>query len=364
MSNGISGRQLCTAGFTGLLPLSAAAAWADWRGALLAVPAVILATWAAASAGERTGGMLKVKGGKLLALLYIVWGEFAAGTVLALSGLRISAAGGQTEAFWPTVLAALPVFCLAMGKPEAFARAAEIFYLAMLAVLVLVLLLGAGQVEWRWLLVRGESLTHSALTAMGLGCTGVYALLLWNGGGKEGKKHFLIWSAVSGLVLAGMAALTVGSLSPALANTVERPFFLMTVGLGRTARTESLVALLWLAADVTLLGLLAQTGRGLWQDVLALKGEKWAGAGFSAVALGLALGLERFGEPERLLREIIPLGGLVLGGAVPVLLWGLGKMRERTGEDAISCGDESQMDQIYYASKGEEKKLKKMKKRG
>lgn len=327
MSNRISERQLCVAGFTGLLPLSAAAAGADWRGALLAVPAVMLAAWAAASAGERTGGLLKGSGGKPLALLYTVWGVFAAGTVLALSGLRISVAGGKTGAFWPTVLAALPVFCLAMGKPEAFARAAEIFYLAMLAVLALVFLLGAGQVEWRWLLARGEDLTRSALTAMGLGCTGVYAILLWNGRGNEGKRHFLVWNAVSGLVLAGMAALTVGSLSPALANTMERPFFLMTVGLGRTARTESLVALLWLSADVTFLGLLAQAVRGLWRDVLALKGEKWAGAGFSAAALGLALGLERFGEPEMLLREVIPLGGLVLGGAVPVLLWGLVEMR-------------------------------------
>lgn len=349
MNNRVSARQLCTAGFTGLLSLSAAAAWVDWRGALLAVPPVMLAMYAAVSAGKRSGGMLRGKAGKPLALIYIIWGVFLTGTALALCGSRMSAAGGQTEPFWRTILVSLPVFWLAMGKPEAFARAAELFYLAMLVVLAFVFLLGAGQVRWPWLLAGGEDLVRSTVTAIGLGCTGVYAVLLWNGGEKG---RFLRWTAASGLVLAGMAALTVGSLSPALTGTVDRPFFLMTVGLGRTARVEALTALLWLSADVTLSGLLAQAVRGLWRDVLELNGEKWVGAGFTAAALGLALGLEKLGAAERLFREIVPLGGLVLGAAVPALLWGCGKLWKSPQTDTISC-----------RSKQDEKKLKKSKKR-
>lgn len=329
MRNRISARQLCAAGFTGLLSLSAAVAWVDWRGALLTVPAVAAAMWAAFSAGKDAGGMLKGPGGKLLAPFYLLWGVFTAGTALALCGERISAAGGQGGPLWPTVLAALPVLWLAMGKPEVFARAAEIFYLAMLAVLAFLVLLGVGQVEPRWLAEPGYSLWQSALTAAGIGCTGVYAALLWNGRGEGSGRRAAGWTAAGALALAGMAALTAGSLSPALVRRVERPFFLMTVGLGRTARVESLTALVWLAADVTFLGLMMQSCRGLWRDVLCWRGERSAGAVLTGAALALALCLERFGNAEELLRRAVPVGGLLLGGAAPLILLILVKMRRR-----------------------------------
>lgn len=331
MNNQISVRQLCAAGFTGLLSLFAAA-WVDWRGALLAVPVAVLSMYAASSGARQAGGLLKNPGGRPLAFPYIVWGVFLAGTVLALCGQRVSQAGGQGGPFWPTVLAALPVFCLAAGKPGAFARAAEIFYLAMLAVLVFILLLGVKQAEGRWLLAAGKNLGGSVLTAAGLGCCGVYAVLLWNGREEEGRRQWLSWTAAGSLVLAGMAALTAGSLSPALAGTVERPFFLMTVGLGETARVESLVALLWLTADVAFLGLVLQACRGLWRDVLALDGEKWAGVGLAAASLGTALCLEELGRPEEILKSVIPLGGLTVGGVVPLLLWVLGSLRKKREE--------------------------------
>lgn len=355
MKNQISARQLCAAGFTGLLSLFAAA-WVDWRGALLAVPVVVLSMYAALSGAKQAGGLLKNPGGRALSLLYIVWSVFLAGTVLALCGQRISDAGGRGGPFWPTVLAALPVLWLAAGKPEAFARAAEIFYLAMLAVLAFIFLLGVKQVEGRWLLAAGEDLGGSVLTAAGLGCYGVYAVLLWNGREKEERRQWLSWTTAGGLVLAGMAALTAGSLSPALAGTVERPFFLMTVGLGGTARVESLVALLWLAADVTFLGLVLQACRGLWRDVLVFLGEKWAGIGFAAVSLGTALCLEEYGYPDVLLKEVIPLGGLIFGGALPVLLWGLGKRRKDMRKETISGGTETSEPHVFGDQEGLEKK--------
>lgn len=77
MDNRISARQLCVAAFTGLLAPAAAAAGGDWRGALLAVPVVVLAVWAGCAAAARPGGLsalLRHGWGKVLALLYIVWG--------------------------------------------------------------------------------------------------------------------------------------------------------------------------------------------------------------------------------------------------------------------------------------------------
>lgn len=355
MSNQISARQLCAAGFTGLLSLYTAA-WIDWQGALLAVPVVALAALAAFSGGKQAGGLLKNPGGKALALLYIIWGLFLAGTALALCGARISDAGGQSGPLWPTVLAALPVLWLAAGKPEAFARASEIFYLVMLAALAFIALLGAGQVELRWVLAAGSDIFDSFVTAAGIGCTGVYAVLLWNGEGDGEGRRFLRWSTAGALVLAGMTAFTVGSLSPAIAGSVERPFFLMTVGLGQTARVESLAALVWLAADVTFLGLVLQSCRGLWQDVLGLEGENLAGAGFAAAALGLALTLERFGDLEALLRDVIPLGGLILGGIAPVLLWSLGKKGNERMTGTISGGADSEKNHIFWVPEDTEKK--------
>lgn len=340
MKNRISERQLCVAGFTGLLSLSAAAAWVDWRGALLAVPVVAAAMYVSCAGARRSGGLLKNPGGKILAPLYVIWGVLLAGTALALCGTRMAGAGSGNGPLWPTVLAALPVLWLAAGKPEAFARAAEIFYLVMLAVLVFIALLGADQVELRWVLAPGEDVFRSFITAAGVGCTGVYALLLWNGRGERRGRRALGWSAAGALALAGMAVYTVGSLSPALVGSVERPFFLMTVGLGQTARAESLTALLWLAADVTLLGLLMQGARGLWRDVLGLGGEKWAGTACTAAALAVALGLERFGDPESLLREVVPVGGLILGGVAPVFLRIMGKMKEGPAAGTISGGED------------------------
>ena len=355
MNNQISARQLCAAGFAGLLSLFAGA-WVDWRGAVLAVPVVVLSMCAALYGARQAGGLLKNPGGRPMALLYIVWGVFLAGTALALCGQRMSEAGGQGGPFWPTILTALPVFWLAAGKPEAFARAAEIFYLALLAVLAFIFLLGVKQVEGRWLLAAGEDLGPSVLTAAGLGCCGVYAVLLWNGQGEKGAQRWLSWTAAGGLVLAGMAALAAGSLSPAQAGTVERPFFLMTVGLGETARVESLVALLWLAADVTFLGLVLQCCRGLWRDVLGLRGEKWAGLAFAAASMGTALCLGAFGRPEELLKEVIPLGGLISGGVLPVLLWTSGRRQKAPEAEAIFGGPEGPEAHVFGDSEGLEKK--------
>lgn len=334
MNNRISARQLCAAGFTGLLSLSAAAAGMDWRGALLAAPVVLLAVWAASSAARRGGGLLAgFRGwpGKLLAILYIMWGLFAAGSVLALCGQRLEMAAGREDFFWLTALAVLPVLYLTVSKPEAFARAAEIFYLVMLAAVAAVILLGADQVEVQYLLAPGEGLGRSFLTAAGLGCLWVYAVLLWNGKEAGERTRWLSWSAAGAVTLAALAAFTVGTLSPALAGQKDGAFFLAAVGLGRTARTEALIAMVWLSADVTLTGLLLHACRGLWSDVLGFRGRRSVGVLLTAAIFGIALWEASFAKPMELLRTALPMGSLLLGGAAPVLLRMTGR-REKMKE--------------------------------
>lgn len=325
MDNRISARQLCVAAFTGLLAPAAAAAGGDWRGALLAVPVVVLAVWAGCAAAARPGGLSARLGngwGKVLALLYIVWGVLAAGTGLALCGQRLSsAAGNGNSAGWMLLLAFLPAFWLAASKAEAFARAGEIFYLAMGVVLAGVTLLGLRQVEVGYLFLEGAGFWSSFRTAAGIGCLSIYAVLLWNGEGTGETKRWLGWSAAGALALTLLCVLTVGSLSPALVGLSEEPFFLMTVGLGRTARAEALVAVLWLLSDVTFPALLLHAGRHLCGRVFSIQKGKRAGIVLALLALAAGYGALYLGDPVEILEEILAPGTLILGGLFPCIVW-------------------------------------------
>lgn len=330
MKNGISARQLAVASFTGLLSPAAAAAGLDWRGAVLAVPVVLAAAWCWSRLGRGSGGWTgRWTGwaGKGLALLYVLWGLALAGAALGSAGSRITAPEGQ-GAGWVTALLWLSVLWMVRGKPAAFARAAEIFYLAMGAALVLVLLFGGAQVEERWLLAGGE-LWSSFLTAAGVGCCGVAALLLWDGGEEGETRRWIPWSGAGAVVTALLAAVTVGVLSPALAAAQTRPFFVMSVGLGKTARVEGLVSAVWLLADVTLAGLFLQCCRRLW-GVISPHGARIAPWVLGLAALGAGLWLQGTGLAEAWLRGVLPLGGLVLGGVVPALACLCQKGRKRT----------------------------------
>ena len=324
MKNGLSARQLAVASFTGLLSPAAAVAGLDWRGALLAVPVVLAAAWCWGGLGDGGRGWLewwRGAGGKLLSLPYIVWALLFASAVLASAGARITAPDGN-GAGWVCLLVWLPVLWMARGKPSAFGRAAEMFYLAMGAALVLVLLFGGMQVRSQWLLAQTGALWPSFLTAAGVGCSGVAAVLLWDGG-KEGEpQRWLPWSGATALAAALLAAVTVGVLSPALAAAQARPFFVMTVGLGKTARVEGLVSAIWLLADVTLLGLLLQCARRLW-SALGLPWTRGAPWVLALIVLGGALALQRTDLAGVLLRTVVPACGLVLGGLIPALacLW-------------------------------------------
>lgn len=325
MKDRISARQLCVSAFTGLLAPAAAVAGLDWRGALLAVPFILLAVGAGSAAASRAGGLpvlLSTVWGKGLSLLYIVWGVFCAGTALAICGQRLSMAAGNGSGAGGMLLAVMiPVLWLAASKTGAFARAGEIFYLAMAVILLGVVLLGIRQVEWRYLWLEGEGIWTSFRTAGGLGCLTVYAVLLWNGKGAGEKRRWLGWTTAGALALALLSALTVGSLSPALSGQSETPFFLMTVGLGQTARAEALAAVLWLLADVTFAALLLHAGRHLCSTVFSVSHEKTVGILLALLSAAVSYGILNWGEPLDYLERFVSTGTLLLGGGVPCILW-------------------------------------------
>jgi hypothetical protein len=141
-----------------------------------------------------------------------------------------------------------------------------------------------------------------------------------------------------------MRAVTAGVLGPTLARSQARPFFLMTVGLGQTARVEGLLAAVWLLADITLAGLMLQCGKRLWSGMgLRETNGTWVAA---LVVLGVALLLNRMGNVEFWIQTVLPGMGLIFGGGVPALSC---LLRRRNGDALEQKSEESQ-------GKGESKK--------
>lgn len=322
----MSARQLAVASFTGLLAPAAAVAGLDWRGAVLAVPVVLLAAWCWRRLGDWTSGWRGL-GWKLPTLIYIVWLLLFAGTVLAASAERVTAPEGRGVE-WVALLVALPALWLAVVKPAVFGRAAEIFYLAVGAALVFVLVFGGMQVKLGRLLEDTEGFWMGFAAAAGVGCCGIVGVLLWDDRGEREKTKWGRWSGALTVALALMSGVTTGVLSPALASEQERPFFVMTVGLGQTARVEGLVSASWLLADVTLLGLLLQCGKKLWR-VLGLKWERGVPWVLAAAVVGIALWFLRAGRSGAWLRGVVPVLGLLLGGVFPLMGLLCAKWRKR-----------------------------------
>lgn len=315
MKGTVSERQLAAAAFTGLLAPAAAVAGLDWRGALAAVPVVMTAAWCWSERAETTG-----EKGRSLSLLYIMWEVPYAGAVLAAAAERITAPEGRgTE--WVLLLLLLPVLWLTVERPAVFGRAAEIFYLAMLAVLVFVLLLGGLQIKLGRLLEEAEGFWMSWLAAAGTGCGAVAAVLLREREGGPTKGIWIRWSGASAVVLLLMSMVTTGVLSPALAAEQELPFFTVTVGLGRTARVEGLVSAVWLLSEVTLAALLLQSGRRLWRGCrpTVKHKEKARALVLTAAVGGVALWILQKESSGIWLRVLLPVPGLILGGAAPMM---------------------------------------------
>lgn len=313
MKGQASSRQLAVAAFTGLLSFSAATAGEDWRGALLAVPVIL----AVARCWERLGKDWMSRLGRpaqtALGLLYAAWAVVLSGAILAAAGSRITAPAGR-DIGWAVALLWAPVLLLTRKSCSAYGRAAEIFYLAMLAAVTFVLVMGARQIRPERLLKPSDGFWTSVVTASGVGCSAVAAVILWRGNEKEGRPRWFAWSGSLAALTLLMRVVTVGVLGPTLAGEQERPFFLMAVGLGQTARVEGLVGAIWLLADITLAGLLMQCGKCVWM----LPGKNWSSWVLPIAGLGTSLLLSRTGVTGFCLEEVLPIVGLVLGGAVPV----------------------------------------------
>lgn len=324
----LSVRQLSVAAFTGALAPAVAAAGTGWQGALLAVPVLLVAGRAMVGLSPRWAALKMMWAGKLLSVLYALWGVALLSRGLARCAGRILHTGGGTRSYFPwlVLLLTLPLVWVARGKPAAYFRGAELCYLAALVTVGGLCLWALFRMQWDYAFEPAGDLWAGFGAALETGGTFLFVLPYCNGikPNLGDKGRGMRWLAVSCASVAGIAFVTAGVLSPALAIQAEDPFFLMTAALGRTARVEGLASSLWLLPDLVYLGLLARS----WQ----WGGQKRDWRPSVAVVLGAVVAC--MGGLDRLPQAAWTWGTVILWAAtVAVLLAARKNSVEAKGEN-------------------------------
>ena len=226
-NNRISMRQLMVIIFTAalspavrLLPARTvqAAGRAGWLSALTALPAVLALCWvmgvlfrgseAGTGLGEIMQQALGRPLGKALTILYLAWGLFLLCADTRLFGLRFLSTSYRNAPLELFLAAALLLVLWMVRKPlPAFARAAELFYLALAICLGLTLIFGLPQVRAENVLpVWTQDIPNAVRAARPVMATAGYAVFgAFLGGSvdrrKDDRRRSLRWGAVFCLVL-------------------------------------------------------------------------------------------------------------------------------------------------------------------
>ena len=308
-------------------------------------------------------------GGRLAATLYIMWGFLLLTVELRLYGERMTtlSPGGTGRWFFLLALSAVLAW-MASGKLSAFARAGEIFYLAMLLLLAVVAGAGLLQIDGLNLLpVRGRELTGvpaAALEAAALLSQGVYVgfllphMLRRPGDGRALRR----WTAALCLTLALLQVVVLGGLGADLAARSEVPLFVLTRDMsigGAVQRLEGLTLSLWVLSDLVLLGVLLFSLCRLLEWLLKLRGRF-----LPAMLLAAALAVGELGFPEgRSLQKfsaaVLPVGNFWLCICFPALAVLCKTLRRRAAGKDISCGVKMEETKDIVVQKKGEKKMRK-----
>lgn len=327
---------------TDLLPALAAqkAGGAGWLSVLVALPLLLIALWAAAGISEG-GGLCQTLGrvpGSILTLIYMIWTLLALALSLRLSGARLAEIYGEGPAFLCTAALLVVAVWMGLGKTSAFARAGEIFYLALAVALAGVLLLAAFKVEGSNFRLSGSE--AAALPGSGAATAGLFLNVFpaaalgrrvtvrsYNG------RRAIWWIAAFCVAVTLLLGAVIGCLGPQLTARLRAPFLIMVQGLGVKGafqRTEALFAALWTLSDLTLAGLLLHTWRELTDQLRPGKWSRWSI--LSAAVAALAGGWLLFPTAEKariFCREVLPTIGLVFGLICPLLARILLRIRKK-----------------------------------
>ena len=280
--------------------------------------------------------------GRLVLVLYFIWGELLLALRLRLCAQRLIASGERDGSLWFFLpAAALLVLWMARGRLPAFARAGQVFLAVLLTAAGAVLLLSLPQVRGEHLLPlwRGDALPvlRSTVPLLGVLGYGVFAAFLLGDTEPSPRRgrDWMLWAGGSCLLLGAEQAVVIGNLGPELARRLNSPFFALakSVGVeGAFQRVESIVAALWTFADLSLLGVLAFA---LWKAAKQIFPRAEQKPSVTSILIpGAVLGIAAFPEgvmADAFGRETALLGNLMMGLALPLLVlavcWGRGMFR-------------------------------------
>lgn len=297
--------------------LAGGAGWVSMAGAAVLLPA---AGWAARrqSAAEPR---------RVASLIYMIWTFLVLMVSLRLSGARLAEIYGERGAWMCTGAMLLLAVWMARGRLAAFARAAEIFYLALAVLLAGILLLAAFQVEWSNLVpARAEmaGLPESGLAAAGLllNLYPVTVLLRRTQGEKGSGRRAARWIVLFCGAMALLLGAVNGCLGAVLTGKVPSPFLIMVQGLGIQGafqRGEALIISVWTLSDLALTGALLHAWRELAWD---LRPGRWCRESvIPAAAAAMAGGWLLFRSEETLWRfssTVLPVLGVIFGSICPI----------------------------------------------
>ena len=281
--------------------------------------------------------------GRMLTLLYLVWGVVLLGWNARWAAFRFLSTSYRNAPL-DLFLFLLIGGALWMGrrKLSVFLRAVEIFALALGLTLGISLLLGLFRMEWENLgPIWVEDLPGAALGALpvlALLGYGVFAGFL---GGHiarrpENGRQLSRWTWWACGTLALFQAVCIGAFGPALVRRMEIPYFMLVKDIGVPGafeRGESLVMALWVLADLSLLGMLLFACRNIVEHMQGGKPIRWAPWGIAIAAAGVGFGT--VGDGFRLswiMEHIVGAGNLFLGVGIPLLTGGVLWRKGRKGQ--------------------------------
>ena len=302
-----------------------------WLAPLAALPLVLLSvcllTRLAGDQGLARGILdgLGPRFGWGVLFLYVVWALALLALRLRLCAGRMLSSGYRDGALPYFLLAAAGVvFWLAGGSLAAFARAGQLFLTVLAVTGGAILLLSLPQVRFVRLLPLWTEdvcpVLRGGLAAVGvLGWGSCWAFLA--GETPPGYRGSYRRTALGCLVLTLAQGVILGSLGPVLAGRLDSPFLALakSVGVeGAFQRVESVVAALWVIADVTMACLLAFALRAMLAAAAPQRQEKWTGRTAVVLATGIALFLP--GRQIERLEHLALWANLWSGLVMPILL--------------------------------------------
>ena len=323
-----------------------AAGRAGWLTTLAAFPVILLLCWAFCTVPGRLGegvglarGLEIVFGriiGKGLTALYLVWGVLLLGWSARWSAYRVLSVNYRNAPL-PLFILSLLLLTLWMGRKKlsAFARAGEIFALALGTALVLALF----RTEWEnvgpiWL-EDAPGVLRGVLPVLGLaGYAAPAAFLAGQVSRRPGESRRLYrWAVGMCLALTLFQLICIATFGPGLIAEMETPFFMMLRGVGVPGafeRVECLIMSLWLFSDLTLLGLLFFACRAMVRELFG--GQEYRSVPFALFAIAAGLALWTMTDLFRLswiMERTMAVANVIFGVMIPLLAAVFAKLRKK-----------------------------------